>query len=266
MGVRAALAALAVLIAGAASAQSPDPVTAQTLRVCADPDDLPFSNRAGEGFHNRIATLLAQALGRDLEYAWYPYGIGFLRQTLLRGRCDVALGDVRPHEGVALTRPYLLAAYVLVAPTGSLLGGPIAIDDPRLAGLRVGVVTGSPPATHLAQAGQIGLARPYRPILDRRHGAPVSQMVADLLAGKTDAVALWRPQAVHAVATSGGALALTVLARPLRDPPLSYQVALAVRSGEVAWRDLLDQVLDDRYREIAVILAEFGVATAPRRR
>lgn len=266
MGVKAALAALLVLAASAAGAQTPDPMTASTLRVCADPDDLPFSNRAGEGFQNRIAVLLAGVLGRDIEYAWHPHGIGFLRQTLLRGRCDVVLGDVRPHEGVALTRPYLLAGYVLVAPAGTLPGGPIAIDDDRLSGLRVGVVTGSPPATHLAHAGWISQARPYRPILDRRHGAPVAQMIADLVSGQTDAVALWRPQAVRAAATSGGALTITVLARPLRRPPLTYQVAFAVRSGDMAWRDLLDGLLETHYREISAILAEYGIATAPRRR
>ena len=263
---RVGLTALLLLGAGAAWAQVPDPMAAPTLRVCADPDDLPFSNRAGEGFQNRIAALLAASLGRELEYAWYPSGIGFLRQTLLRGRCDVVMGDVRPHEGVVRTWPYLQAPYVLVAPPGLLPEGPIAVDDARLAGLRVGVVTGSAPATHLAHAGWIGRARPYRPILDRRHGAPVARMLADLAAGRTDAVALWRPQAVHAAAASNGALVITPLARPRRDPPLSYTVALAIRRGEEAWRAALDALLQAHQHEIATILAEFGLFSAPRRR
>ena len=45
--------------------------SAAPLRVCADPNNLPFSNERGEGFENRIAELVARELGRPLEYVWW---------------------------------------------------------------------------------------------------------------------------------------------------------------------------------------------------
>ena len=262
MGVRIWLALLAILIALPSLAQTTDPMRNRQLRVCADPDNLPFSNRAGEGFENRIAAVLAGALGRDLVYAWHPYGIGFLRQTLLRGRCDVALGGVRPHEGVVATRPYLNTGYSLLARTEILPAGPVVIDDPILTTLRIGVVTGSPPATHLAHAGIIGQARPYRPILDRRHDAPVDAMLQDLMAGDVQALAVWTPLANWAAARSGGALGAVPLAEPASAPRLAHEIGLTVRAGDRAWRKLLDQVLAARAGEIAAILVDYGLGSA----
>ena len=260
MGVRLVLLPLAVALMLAVPAKA-DGLQIRTFRVCADPDNLPFSDRAGSGYENKIAEVLAASIGKPLEYAWFPHGIGFVRQTLLRGRCDVILGAVRAHEGVRLTRPYMRAGYSLVAPAGVLPQDLSQIDDDRLADLTIGVVTGSAPAAHLARLNRITGARPYRPIPDKRYGAPISQMLADLAVGDTDAILLWWPIAAHVVRDSDG----TLEARPVTadsDPPLAAEVGIALRRNEEAWQNYLEYQLDKNSAAIDSILANYGIAAA----
>ena len=70
------LLALAAL-AGAAPAPAP-----RELRVCADPNNLPFTNQRGEGFENRIAELVARDLHAQVRYTWWAQRRGFFRNTL----------------------------------------------------------------------------------------------------------------------------------------------------------------------------------------
>ena len=246
-----------------AIARAQDPSDAPILRVCADPDAAPFSSRDGSGFHNRVAQVLADALGRKVETVWHPYGIGFLRQTLLRGRCDLVLEDVRPHTRVARTAPFFTAGYAVVAPSGTLANlskdPAIAIDAPELSALRLGVVTGSAPAAHLARLGVIGLARPYRPILDRRHAAPLEQMISDMLSGETGAILVWAPLALHALAKYPDQIDVRPLLSPAQSPALQVSVGLATRAGEGDWQTKLQDALRSQAERIDAILIEFGL-------
>src|ERR671927_5035 len=70
------------------------PAAARELRVCADPNNLPFSKADGSGFENKIASILADQLGADLSYTWFAQRRGFLRNTLNSGKCDVVMGYV----------------------------------------------------------------------------------------------------------------------------------------------------------------------------
>src|SRR5258705_8891215 len=124
-----------LLVLAAAPAQSPP---ARTLRVCADPNNLPFSNRAGQGFENRIAELVARELHASLRYAWWPQRRGFVRQTLDAGRCDLVIGIPAGDDHVLATRPYYASTYVFLSRRSA--GPPIAsLDDPRLRRLRIGL-------------------------------------------------------------------------------------------------------------------------------
>jgi mxaJ protein len=83
------------------------------LRVCADPNNLPFSNRAGAGYENKIAELVARDLGVTLRYTWWPQRRGFLRNTLnAHHRCDVVIGYPATDPMVLPTRPYYRSTYV----------------------------------------------------------------------------------------------------------------------------------------------------------
>src|SRR4249919_4405073 len=97
------------------------------LRVCQDPNNLPFSNLAGEGFENKIAELFAGKLGWKLEYFSFPQRMGFIRNTLrfkLPGesyRCDLVMSVPAGYEQASATRPYYRSTYALVYAEGGKL-------------------------------------------------------------------------------------------------------------------------------------------------
>src|SRR5262245_58429290 len=74
---------------GPAAAASAEAVDHSALRVCADPNNLPFSNKQGEGYENKIAELLAKDLGVPVQYTYYPDSVGFIRNTLRARKCDI---------------------------------------------------------------------------------------------------------------------------------------------------------------------------------
>ena len=106
------------------------------LRVCSDPNNLPFSNARGEGFENRIAELLARDLGTHVAYTWWAQRRGFLRNTLNAGACDVVIGYPADAEMAQTTAPYYRSSYMFVTRRGLRID---SLDDPRLQTLRVGV-------------------------------------------------------------------------------------------------------------------------------
>src|SRR5947208_527081 len=129
---------------------------ATPLRICADPDNLPFSNRAAQGFDNRIAILLAHELHREPVFVWARNGRGFLREQFNRNACDVLMGVPREMKGVLTTAPYYRSAYVFV--TRRHENFKIAsFNDPHLNGQRIGLQALeenlSPPSLALIRTG-----------------------------------------------------------------------------------------------------------------
>src|SRR5437868_3481759 len=152
-------AALALIVFGAASAPiNFRQVPANEFRVCADPNNLPFSNARGEGFENRLAELVARDLGAEVAYTWWAQRRGFLRNTLKAGLCDVVMGVPAALDGVRATRPYYRSTYVFVYRRS----GPAirSLDDPALRRVRVGVpiigdAGADPPPVHALAARHI---------------------------------------------------------------------------------------------------------------
>ena len=252
-----ALAAAGVALAAPAGAQTSDLVSTTHFRVCADPANTPFSNREGTGFENRIADLIAAKLGLPVQYEWFPMATGFVRRTLRENRCDVIIGYAQGHELVLNTNHYYTSAYVLVTKLGSDLAGVDAFGDQRLKGRRLGIIAGSPPATHMARNGLIGKARPYRLMIDRRFESPAEEMIADLLAGEIDAAVLWGPIGGYFGGKAG--LRVTPLLKETTPPRLFFRITMGVRQGEVVWKRKLNSLLRKSQAEIDAILTEFGV-------
>jgi ABC-type amino acid transport substrate-binding protein len=125
-------------------------VDPKVLRVCADPNNMPFSTDRGEGFENRLAELLADKLGKGLAYSWYPQATGFVRNTLAAHKCDLIMGVPQGDDLVQVTNPYYRTAYALVLKQGHGLEGVETLGDPRLKGKRIGIVAGTPPANNMA--------------------------------------------------------------------------------------------------------------------
>jgi quinoprotein dehydrogenase-associated probable ABC transporter substrate-binding protein len=166
----------------------------KVLRVCADPNNMPFSTEKGEGFENKLAGLLADTLGKGLSYSWYPQATGFVRNTLAAHKCDVIMGIPQGDDLVQVTNPYYRTAYALVFKPGHGLEGVDTLGDPRLKGKRIGIVAGTPPGNNMAANGLMANAKPYPLVIDTRVDSSAAAMMHDL-AGDIDVGVLWGPMA-----------------------------------------------------------------------
>jgi len=239
------------------------------LRVCADPNNLPYSDRAGAGFENAIARLIASDLHRPLGYLWQPQRRGFLRTTLKAQRCDVVVGLVAGTPGVALTRPYYRSAYMFVRRHST--DAPIAsITDPRLAHAKIGVqITGldydnPPPVQALAMRGLAANVRGFPVYGDASRPSPLRSIVDAVAAGDVDIAAVWGPVAGFFAATEPLPLDLTRITMPVPQPslPLAFDIAIGVRVEDGGLRAAIDGVLARRHHEIDAILDRFHVPRA----
>lgn len=265
---RAVVLVLATALAGCAAASPPTPAeaaNAATLRVCADPNNLPFSNDRGEGFENVLAERVAHELGAELAYTWWPQRRGFVRNTVGAGRCELVIGVPAGYRLLATTRPYYRSSYVFV--TRRADAAVTSFDDPRLRTLRIGLHTvgddqASVPA---AQA----LAR--RHILGRLHGYPIQgdysqpdppRALIDAVArGEVDLAIAWGPLAGYFAGRSMVPLAVVPVSPQLDRGtlPMFFDIAMGVRRGDEALRARVQRVLDRIQPEIEALLRRYGV-------
>lgn len=241
------------------SADTSDLVSKTAFRVCADPSNMPFSNKAGEGYENELAELLASKLDLPVQYTWFPQATGFVRQTLRANRCDVIISYAQGHELVLNTNHYYVSSYVFVAPRDGPLADVDRISDPRLQGKTLGVVAGSPPASHMVRYGLIGNAKPYPLIVDRRHESPSQKMIDDLQDGTIEGAFMWGPIAGYFARDAEPALAVTPLLKEEGAPRLFFRVTMGVRQGEIRWKRKLNSLLRRNKAEIDAVLTDYGV-------
>ena len=255
----AAFAFAALAVALPASAQVSDLVDRSTLRVCADPANMPFTDEEGEGFENKIAELMAQKLGLPLDYTWFPQATGFYRMTLGAKRCDVVMGYVAGGDPVLNTNPYYRSAWVLITKKDGDLAAVDTLEDPKLKGRRIGVIAGSPPGDFLMRNGLMAMARPYALMVDRRYESPAETMITDIDSGAIDAGILWGPIGGYYAKKSGIPLSVTPLVKEKGDPALVYRITFGIRPGELNWKHQLNQFITDEQGAINRILLDYGV-------
>jgi mxaJ protein len=221
------------------------------FRVCAAPDNLPFTNRQGEGFDNKIAQLLATADGKPLVYAWWPQRRGFIHNTLNHWECDVVMGVPTGYELTATTRPYYCSTYVDVRSAGE--PAVLAQSEPPPP-KRVGVVVATPPLDLLLRH-HID-PRVYLPNGDDHPG----QIVDDVAAGRIDAALVWGPMAGYFVAREPRKLSFSPLETPAdHHIQLTFPVSLGVRHDDRARLDRLNALIAAHRAEIKAILTDYGV-------
>jgi mxaJ protein len=267
---RTALALAAVVLALPAMAQeAAEPRKA--LRVCQDPNNLPFSNDNKEGIENRIAEVFGKALGLPVTYYSFPQRLAFIRNTLrykLPGQdfpCDIVMGVPAGYDQVSVTKPYYRSTYALVFVPGKGLDQVTSGDDflrlpaATLKGLRIGVFDRSPASDWLAKHQLVDQGVPY-PIMNADPAQYPGQIIErDLSAGKLDAAIVWGPIAGY-YAQRVKPQALTVV--PLKSEPgvkFDYPMAMGVRYGEREWKQQVEGLLESQRAEIQAILREFGV-------
>jgi quinoprotein dehydrogenase-associated probable ABC transporter substrate-binding protein len=232
----------------------------KVLRVCADPNNLPFSNEKGEGFENKIAELLAAKLHKDLAYAFYPGATGFVRNTLNAHLCDVVLGMPQGNDLVQPTNPYYRTTYAIVTRAGSDLDGIKDLDDSRLREKkgRIGLVANTPPGNVLAKNGMIGLVKPYPLMVDTRVESSSAAMIHDLETGQIDVALLWGPIAGYYAKKASAKLNVA----PIPETPgtrMAFRIAFGVRHSDQNWKRELNTLLVQNKGEIDRILADYGV-------
>lgn len=259
-----ALAALAMAHGAPARAQS----SPRVLRVCADPNNLPFSNERREGFENRIAELVAREMKAELRYVWWAQRRGYIRNSLRAGLCDLFIGMPTGLDMVLVTRPYYRSTYTFV--TKRSAPRIASFDDPRLKRLRVGVqiigddFANAPPAEALSHRGIVRNVRGYSVLGDYRDESPPSRIVRAVAEGEVDVAVVWGPLAAYFARQSTVPLRVVPVSPEVDVPylPFVFDIAMGVRRGETALRDSLDAVIMRRQREIDRILADYGVPRA----
>jgi mxaJ protein len=221
----------------------------RVLRVCSDPNNLPFSNQRAEGFENRLASLVAHELGATLEYTWWPQRMGFVRKSLNAGLCDVILGVPSSIENAAPTRPYYRSTYVFV----SRGLGMESLNDPRLKTMRIGVqMVGddyAPPAYVLARNGLSGNVVGFSSYDN-------SRIVEAVKRGEIDVAVVWGP--------FGGYFGKNLELKPVRpatygEVPFTYEISMAVRKEDTALKAELDRVIAAQCGAIQKVLDEYRV-------
>jgi len=268
-------AAAALFVAASAKAQNLGPdfgargsdnmgsielVDPKVLRVCADPNNLPFSNQAGQGFENKIAEFLAAKLGKDIAYSYYPGASGFVRNTLNAHLCDVIIGMPQGNDLIQPSNPYYRTSYAIVTRDGTELFGLASLDDPRLKEKprRIGLVANTPPGNILARNSLLASVKPYPLMIDTRFDSSSAAMISDLESGDIDVAVLWGPIAGYYVKKSNAKLR----AMPIADEKgaaMSFRIGFGVRHSDQNWKRELNQFIAQNEAGLQKILFDYGV-------
>lgn len=254
-------------ISAFAEAQRPSPAQPGILRVCNDPDNMPFSNQKEEGFENRLAKLIASDWKAKLEYVWYPTRRGYFR--ILNGMyCDLIIQAPGGLDMAGTTTPYYRSGYVFLTRQDGKLADIESLADPRLKKARIGVTLlpsdeQLPPTMALSHYGVVGNLQGFHGWYndDDRPEDIVNAVAND----SVDVAIVWGPLAGYFAKRSKVPLKITPLGErdSLADVPFRYDIAMAVRRRDKELRDSLEKTLKARAPEIQAILKEYGIPMFP---
>jgi mxaJ protein len=263
-------AALAALTALPAAAQQDEPER-KVLKVCQDPNNMPFSNLAAEGIENKLADLFGKALGLPVEYYSFPARLAFIRNTLrykLPGedyRCDIVMGVPVGFDQVSVTKPYYRSTYAMVYAQGRGLDDVHTVDDflalppARRSQLRIGLYDRTPASAWLNKHGLVDQGVPYPMMSPDPAQYPGELLEKELAAGKVDVAIVWGPIAGF-FAKRVAEPRLTVL--PMQSEPgvrFDFEMAMGVRYGEREWKQQVEKLLETQRPAITAILRDFRV-------
>ena len=238
-----------------------------TLRVCADPNNLPFSNQRSEGFENKLAELIATTAGEKLEYTWWSERKSFLKNSLDAGRCDVVMGVPTALSSVAVTKPYYRSSYVFVSRHEDNLQIR-SLADPRLAKWRVGIqVVGDDYAPPAVALGRLGITRNVVGFsLFGKYGEenPARKIVDAVACGDLDVAIVWGPLGGYFSKLSATPLYVVPVSPPMfLGVPFTFDISVGVHKGNTSLEAKLEGILESKAAAVHRILSDFGVPQVP---
>ncbi len=239
---------------------------AGVLRVCADPNNLPFSNERGEGFENKIAELLARDLGERLEYTWWAQRRGFFRNTLKANICDLVIGVPQGFEMALTTKPYYRSTYVFLYRKDRDLKIS-SLDDPKLKSLRIGVQiigddhSNAPPAHALTRRNIVDNVKGFTLYGDYSQQNPPARIVEAVASRDIDLAIVWGPLAGYFAKQSRVPLTVVPVSPEVDQPflPFVFDISMGVRRDDQELKDRVEQILEERREEVDRILADYGL-------
>ena len=261
--MRKALAvAAAALLLGSCDRLAPQ----RRLIACADPNNLPFSNRDGQGFENKLAEMIAGDLHAKLGYVWWAQRRGYVRNTLNEAKCDFWPGIGSNVEMAATSRPYYRSTYVFVTRQADKLAG-LTLDDPRLKTLKIGVqmvgddANNTPPAHALASRGIVDNVHGYMLYGDYRKPSPPSAIVDAVGRCDVDVALVWGPLAGYFAARSPVPLRLEPVTPWFADQewPMQFDISVGVRRDNQRLLKEIDRILATHAKDIDALLKSYHV-------
>jgi quinoprotein dehydrogenase-associated probable ABC transporter substrate-binding protein len=234
-----------------------------SLRICADPSNLPYSNQKEEGYENKIANLLAKKLGNiPVYYTWYPMTHGFVRRTLRAKLCDLIITFPAVHEFVQNSNPFYTSSYVLMTLekkkiTVETLSDPI-IKDKKY---KIGIIHATPPSSSVAKYGLFKQVKFYKQAADTRHEKPWAVITEDLRKGDIDIGVIWGPYAGYEAKISKLPIKLIPLIKEekISRGKMVYRFTMGIRKNEPEWEKTINNLIKENQEEINQILREYGI-------
>jgi mxaJ protein len=259
----------AVAAAPATALPAPEPTTRE-LTVCADPNNLPFSNKAEQGFENKIATLIARDMGAKLTYVWWAQRRGYARNTLSDAKCDMWPGVAEGVDGIATSRPYYQSTYVFVTRKNAPLQG-LTLDDARLRSLKIGVqmigndAMNTPPAHSLSRRGIVNNVHGYMLYGNYETPNPPAVIIDAVAKSDVDVALVWGPLAGYFAAHSAVPLRLEPVTPALDGAtwPMTYGIAAGINRRNPELLAQVQKILDAEQPSIDAILSTYAVPIVP---
>ena len=232
-----------------------------TLRVCADPGNMPLSDRAGEGYQNKILDVLAKAMGATLTYYWRSYTGNIVGQAFGQAdECDVLMDMPSNYQDTLSTVPIYRTTYVLVWRNNENLAIK-SLSDPRLRHLRLGVFQISALRQSLSNHGLVANVQVW-PVSTDTEWVPAHQpwrQVEEVVDGKLDVAGAWGPMAGWLKTMKGAQVTIQPVNLMDNVVPMEFSLGMSVPESAVLLKFALDDALKAHHAEIEKILRDYGV-------
>jgi quinoprotein dehydrogenase-associated probable ABC transporter substrate-binding protein len=230
------------------------------FKVCADPDNLPFSNEKGEGFENKLVDLIASKFGMQVTYVWLPSVTGYFSALPGSAGCDILMGYAQGAGLIEDTNPYYRTSYVLLyRQDDKSLAGLESLADPRLKQKTIGIIARTPPASIMATNGLTSNARLFEAESDTGSPHSALEIINAIASGKIDAGVLWGPLGGYYAQSSKVPLTMVPLVKEKAGPATIYGITMGVHPNEPEWKHRLNKLIAENQTDINAMLAEYNV-------